>query len=227
VPTLPDPCRWDLPDPAGADPGQDVIAVGADLDVSTVFAAYQRGMFPMHLAEGQLAWWSPDPRGVLPLGRLRVTRSLRKSMRRFTYSVDRCFTEVMRQCADERRESGWISEEFVDTYTQLHRMGWAHSIEVWRGDALVGGLYGLEIGGLFAGESMFHRETDASKAALVVLVDLLRSCGGDRVLDVQWRTDHLASMGAVEIPRPEYLRLLDSALQERPCLGADGGESLG
>jgi len=216
----PGPCLWVLPDPAEAEQGQDVVAVGADLAPSTVFEAYRRGLFPMHLETGDLAWWSPDPRGILPLDGLRITRSLRRSMRRFTYSVDRAFTEVMRECADEGRSSGWITEEFVDAYAELHRMGWAHSVEVWRDDRLVGGLYGIEIGGLFAGESMFHRESDASKAALVTLVDALFACGGDRLLDVQWQTDHLASLGAVEIPRADYLRLLDRALGTSPCLGA-------
>jgi leucyl/phenylalanyl-tRNA--protein transferase len=216
----PGPCLWSLPDPAGAEPGQDVIAIGADLAPSTVFEAYRRGIFPMHLGNGDLAWWSPDPRGILPLDGLKVSRSLRRSMRRFSVSVDRAFVRVMRECANERRESGWITEEFVDTYTELHRLGWAHSVEVWRGDRLVGGLYGVEIGGLFAGESMFHRETDASKAALVALVEALTACGGARLLDVQWRTDHLASLGAVAIPRAEYLSLLDRALGSSPCLGS-------
>ncbi len=196
------------------------MAVGADLDVSTVFAAYCRGLFPMHLSTGELAWWSPDPRGVLPLDGLRVTRSLAKSVRRFDVTIDRAFTDVMRECGDEGRESGWITAEFIDTYTRLHEMGWAHSVEVWRDDVLVGGLYGIEIGGLFAGESMFHRERDASKVALVALVQTLRAGGGPRLLDVQWCTDHLASLGAVEIPRPEYLRRLDEALALPPCLGS-------
>ena len=217
---LPDPCRWDLPDPLDAKPGEDVVAIGADLDVSTVFEAYSRGMFPMHLPTGELAWWWPDPRGVLPIDALRITRSLRQSMKSFTFSVDRDFVGVMRECADERRDSGWITDEFIDTYTALHRMGWAHSVEVWRDDDLVGGLYGIEIGGLFAGESMFHRATDASKAALVVLVDLLRAGGGDRVLDVQWCTEHLASLGAAEIPRTEYLARLSGALPLAACLAA-------
>ncbi len=215
----PGPCTWMLPDPAEAEPGQDIVAIGADLTVPTVFAAYRRGLFPMHLQTGELAWWSPDPRGVLPLDGLRVSRSLRKSMRRFTYSIDRAFARVMRECADEGRESGWITDEFVRTYVELHRMGWAHSVEVWRDEELVGGLYGIEIGGLFAGESMFHRETDASKAGLATLVAALSSCGGARLLDVQWRTDHLASLGAVEIPRREYLSRLRTALDLAPCLG--------
>jgi leucyl/phenylalanyl-tRNA--protein transferase len=220
VAQLPAPSRWDLPDPASAEPGEDVVAVGADLDVSTVFAAYCRGLFPMHLSTGELAWWSPDPRGVLPLDALRVTRSLAKSVRRFDVTIDRAFEQVMRECGDARRESGWITDEFIHTYTGLHAMGWAHSVEVWRDDVLVGGLYGIEIGGLFAGESMFHRERDASKVALVCLVETLRGCGGDRLLDVQWSTEHLATLGAVEIPRDEYLRRLSEALALPPCLGA-------
>jgi leucyl/phenylalanyl-tRNA--protein transferase len=149
-----------------------------------------------------------------------VTRSLAKSVRRFDVTIDSAFTDVMRECGDERRESGWITGEFIDTYTRLHELGWAHSVEVWREGALVGGLYGIEIGGLFAGESMFHRERDASKVALVSLVEMLRGCGGRRLLDVQWSTDHLASLGAVEIPRSEYLRRLDAALALPSCLGS-------
>lgn len=222
MPVPPPPSRWDLPDPRGAEPGADLVAIGADMDVSTVFAAYQRGLFPMHVSERELGWWSPDPRGVLPLDGLRVTRSLAKSMRRFTYSVDRCFPRVMRECGDERRESGWITDEFVESYTRLHELGWAHSVEVWLGDELAGGLYGVEIGGLFAGESMFHRVRDASKAALVFLVERLRSCGDDRLLDVQWQTDHLATLGVIEVPRAEYLSRLSRALDLRPCLASTG-----
>lgn len=222
MPVPPPPSRWDLPDPRGAEPGADLVAIGADLDVSTVFAAYQRGLFPMHVSERELGWWSPDPRGVLPLDGLRVTRSLAKSMRRFTYSVDRCFPRVMRECGDERRESGWITDEFVESYTRLHELGWAHSVEVWLGDELAGGLYGVEIGGLFAGESMFHRVRDASKAALVFLVERLRSCGDDRLLDVQWQTDHLATLGVIEVPRAEYLSRLPRALDLPPCLASTG-----
>lgn len=216
----PPPSAWNLPDPARADPGFDVIAIGADLAPSTVLAAYRGGMFPMHLDTGDLAWWSPDPRGVLPLDEMRVSRSLKASARRFDVTVDRCFTAVMRECADERRDKGWITEEFIDTYTELHRLGWAHSVEAWTPSGrLAGGLYGLEIGGLFAGESMFHRETDASKVALLRLVDLMTAAGGLRMLDVQWRTDHLASLGAIDIPRAEYLAMLPRVLREPSCLG--------
>ncbi len=221
--TDPGPCAWDLPDPRDAEPGQEVLAVGADLEPSTLLSAYARGLFPMHVADGasgrDLGWWSPDPRGILPLDGLRVSRSLRRSLRRFTCTVDTAFREVMRSCAEGRSDGPWITEEFIDQYTRLHGMGWAHSVEVWRGGRLAGGLYGVEIGGLFAGESMFHRETDASKVALVTLVDVLRSVGDsdERLLDVQWRTDHLATLGVVEIARSEYLARLANALPLIPA----------
>lgn len=219
APQSPGPCLWLLPDPASAAPGEDVVGIGADLEVATVWQAYRMGLFPMHLADGPLAWWSPDPRGVLPLDGLRVSRSLRKSGRRFRVTVDRAFEPVMEACADRPDEPGWITPEFIRTYTTLHRLGWAHSVEVWNGDdRLVGGLYGIQIGGLFAGESMFHRERDASKVALVALVTRLRACPGPRLLDVQWRTDHLASLGAVAIPRAEYLARLREAISAPPCL---------
>jgi leucyl/phenylalanyl-tRNA--protein transferase len=128
-------------------------------------------------------------------------------------TVDVAFADVMAGCADERREQGWITPDFVQAYSELHRMGWAHSVEAWdaTGD-LAGGLYGVSIGGLFAGESMFHRATDASKVALVALVGILGEDGQDRLLDVQWRTEHLATLGVIEIPRREYLSRLDAAL---------------
>ena len=223
MPIEPPPSSWLLPDPALGEPGYDVVAVGADLDPSTVLAAYRQGLFPMHLETGELAWWSPDPRGVLPLGGLRVTRSLAASARRFDITIDRAFTDVMRACADARRDHGWITEEFVETYSALHRMGWAHSVEAWTADGdLAGGLYGIEVGGLFAGESMFHRSRDASKVALMGLVAALQSGGGERLLDVQWRTDLLASLGVVEIPRRDYLRRLPAALALPPCLSPTG-----
>ena len=213
MPAAPPPCRWVLPDPAAAEPGQEVLAIGADLEPSTLFAAYSHGLFPMHLESGELAWWSPDPRGVLPLDALRVTRSLRGSCRRYSVTVDTAFADVMAACGDPRRPQGWITSEFVDAYTTLHRMGWAHSVEVWDADgSLVGGLYGVSIGGLFAGESMFHTARDASKVALVALVAILAADGQERLLDVQWVTDHLASLGVIGIPRSEYLSRLEAAL---------------
>jgi leucyl/phenylalanyl-tRNA--protein transferase len=211
---------WVLPDPALGEPGQEVLGVGADLEPGTLLAAYRSGLFPMPLeTDGPLGWWSPDPRGVLPLDGLRVTRSLAKSCCRLTVTVDTAFEDVMRACGDPRRPSGWITEEFIEAYVELHRLGWAHSVETRSaaGD-LVGGLYGVEIGGLFAGESMFSRERDASKVALVALVDVLATAPGlGRLLDVQWMTDHLETLGVLEVDRLDYLDLLATALPLAPA----------
>jgi len=202
--------RWALPDPAVA--GDDLIAVGADLAAGTVLAAYRTGLFPMRVSRGgPLAWWSPNPRGIIPLDGLHVSRSLRRSCGRFTVTVDTVFGDVMRACADPRRPDGWIDESFITAYTELHRLGWAHSIETWRDGELAGGLYGIAIGGLFAGESMFHRTTDASKVALVALVERLRRAGAV-LFDVQWTTRHLSSLGAVDVSRGTYLELLRQAV---------------
>jgi len=204
-----------LPSPADAE--GEVVGIGADLEPGTLLAAYRTGLFPMPLRRGgELAWWSPEPRGVIPLDGLRVSRSLQRSCRRFEIRVDTAFEPVMRACADPHRPAGWIDDRFVAAYTRLHELGWAHSVETWvRGDdgraELAGGLYGIAVGGLFAGESMFHRRTDASKVALVALVERLRT-GGAALLDVQWVTPHLESLGAVEITRAEYLELLRDAV---------------
>ncbi len=223
----PGPSRWHFPPAHEWEPIDDVIALGAELDPPTVLVAYRNGVFPMHIATGELAWWSPDPRGILPLDSLRVTRSLAKSCRRYTVTLDADFRGVMRACGDSARVDGWITEEFIETYGALHDMGWAHSVEVWDANGnLAGGLYGIEVGGLFAGESMFHRERDASKVALVALVDLLRGAGGDRLLDVQWRTEHLASLGVVEIPRANYLARLAEALELPPALTPTGDSEI-
>jgi leucyl/phenylalanyl-tRNA--protein transferase len=223
VPIEPAATPWVLPDlrvPRLDAQLDDMVAVGADLAPGTLLAAYRLGLFPMPGDEpDEVLWFSPVFRGVLPLDGLRVTSSLRKSMKHFEIRVDTAFRAVMEACADPAREGGWINEEFVDAYGELHRLGWAHSVEAWRDGELVGGLYGLEIGGLFAGESMFHHARDASKAALVGLVERLRSAPGPRVLDVQWRTDHLATLGVVEMRRADYLELLDEALPSPPALG--------
>ena len=195
-----------MPDPRQAD--GDLVGIGADLRPGTILAAYRSGLFPMPV-DGRLAWWSPDPRAVLEPERLRVTRSLRRSCRNFDVRVDSAFADVVAACADPGRPGGWISQGIRDAYVELHRLGWAHSVEAWSGSRLAGGLYGVAIGGLFAGESMFHRETDASKVALVGLVSLL---GPDALIDVQWQTDHLASLGVIEISRSDYLERLAAAL---------------
>ncbi len=162
-----------------------------------------------------LGWWSPNPRGILPLDGLRVTRSMRQSAKRFEVAVDTCFTRVIRGCGDPSREDGWISDEIIEAYTRLHELGWAHSVEVFdRSGALAGGLYGLRIDRFFSGESMFHVERDASKVALMALVDLMRSTGLT-LLDVQWCSEHLASLGAIAISRGAYLARLGHAVGTR------------
>lgn len=220
-PVEPPPNVWGMPDPASAD-HSGLVAVGADLEPGTVLAAYRSGLFPMPVRRKVMGWWSPDPRGVLPIDGLRVSRSLRRSCSRYEVRVDTAFDAVIEACADPKRPHGWIDPRIRDAYRTLHRMGWAHSVESWSDDGrLVGGLYGIAIGGLFAGESMFHRATDASKVALVHLIELLRD-GGAELLDVQWKTDHLATLGVIEIPRAEYLQRLAQAI-ERPLPPAFGG----
>lgn len=213
MPIEPPPSPWVLPDPldGGTD---DLVAVGADLEPGTLLAAYRGGMFPMPM-RSRLGWWSPDPRGILPLDGLVVSRSLRASARRYEVTLDRAFPAVIEACADPSRPSGWIDSRIRDAYVELHELGWARSVEVWSEDRLVGGLYGVSIGGLFAGESMFHRARDASKVALVHLVSLLKD-SGTSLLDVQWVTPHLASLGAIEVSRERYLTLLADALR-RPA----------
>jgi leucyl/phenylalanyl-tRNA--protein transferase len=194
----------------------DLIAVSAEFDPDLALAAYAAGVFPMPVRPGLMGWWSPLRRGVLPLDGLRVTRSLRKMLPRYTIRVDTAFDAVLAACADPDRPGGWIDDDIARVYRALHAAGRAHSVEAWAGDDLAGGLYGISLGGLFAGESMFHHPEigrDASKAALVALVDLLTAAGPTgRVLDVQWRTDHLASLGVVEIDRSTYVAGLPAAL---------------
>jgi leucyl/phenylalanyl-tRNA--protein transferase len=219
TPVEPLPSRFDLPDPRTA--RGDVVAVGGDLAPGTVLQAYRKGMFPMYLPDGHLGWWSPIERAIIPLNGLYVSRSLRQSCRRYFVTVDEDFGGVIRGCADPSREGGWITPDFVDAYTELHRLGWAHSIEVWDSEnELVGGLYGVALGGLFAGESMFHVARDASKVALVHLVVVMNTGGGE-LLDVQWKTEHLESLGAVIIGKSRYLERLEVALEKpNPFLGS-------
>jgi leucyl/phenylalanyl-tRNA--protein transferase len=214
VPVEPPPTAWVFPDPR--DDEDDLVGVGADLSPGTLLAAYRRGIFPMpeHGVRPPMHWFSPVHRGIVPLDGLVVSRSLRRSCRDFEIRVDTAFAEVVAGCADPARDAGWITRDIAAAYAELHRLGWAHSVEAWRDGELAGGLYGVGIGGLFAGESMFHTARDASKVALVGLVELMTADGVEgRLLDVQWLTPHLATLGAVEVPRSAYLRLLARALR--------------
>lgn len=209
-----DPAHW----PAG-----DLVAVSEEFDAGIVATGYTEGVFPMPL-EGLMGWFSPQQRGVLPLDGLRVTRSLRKMLPRYRTTVDRAFDRVIERCADPERVGGWIDADIIAAYRELHRAGLAHSVEAWTAEGeLAGGLYGINIGGLFAGESMFHDDRigrDASKVALVRLVRLLGP-GSGRLLDVQWRTPHLASLGVVEVARPDYLARLADAIELEPPAWTD------
>lgn len=216
MPVEPPPTYWDFDDPRLRTHDDDVVGAGADLEPGTLLAAYRSGQFPMP-DDDHLLWFSPLRRGVLPLDGVRVSRSLRRARRDFEIRVDTAFAEVVAGCADPSRSGAWIDDRIAEAYGCLHDLGWAHSVEAWQGDELVGGLYGVAIGGLFAGESMFHRVRDASKVALVGLVELLAADAAElpapRLLDVQWQTPHLASLGVVEVYRAEYLARLERALE--------------
>ncbi|MEX0846520.1 MAG: leucyl/phenylalanyl-tRNA--protein transferase [Ilumatobacteraceae bacterium] len=203
-----------MPDPESAD-RYGLCAVGADLRPGTLLGAYRTGLFPMPVRKRSIGWWSPDPRGVLPVDGLRMSRSLRQSVRKYEVRHDTRFREVMQRCGDPRRPHGWITKDFVDAYDELFTMGWVHSVETYLDGVLVGGLYGVLIGRFFAGESMFSTERDASKVALVGLVDRLRSIDVE-LIDVQWNTEHLTSLGVVDMPRPEYLARLRAAIDRVP-----------
>lgn len=211
------PCEWDLPDLTDEPElweDTDIVGSGASLDVSTVLNAYALGIFPMPV-DSNLCWFSPEYRGVLPLDNFSISRSLKRSLRRYRVSSNRDFGAVIGTCASLERHGAWISEQICELYCELYERGWAHSVEVWDDDdVLVGGLYGLQIGGFFAGESMFHLSKDASKVALVALVELL-CAAGVKLCDTQWQTDHLASLGVIEIPRADYLRRLSDALKSK------------
>jgi leucyl/phenylalanyl-tRNA---protein transferase len=194
-----------------------LVAVGGDLKPGTLLLAYGNGIFPW--TTRPVTWWSPDPRAIIPIGGLHVSRSLKKVLRRGTFTVtfDADFRRVMQECAASRpgREQTWISSAFINGYTRLHRLGYAHSVEIWHAEKLAGGLYGVSLNGLFAGESMFSAEENGSKAALAAIEEKLRGCGY-ALFDVQMMTPHLRSMGAVEIPRAEYLARLREAVAVKP-----------
>lgn len=199
-----DPTEW---------PDDDCVAAGADLSPSTLLAAYRSGAFPMP-HEDELLWWSPMERGVLVPAHLKVSRSLKKSVRRFDITVDKSFEQVIDACADPKRPGAWIDSPIREAYVRMHRLGWAHSVETRDADGtLVGGLYGLSIGALFAGESMFHRATDASKVALVALAETVGESG---LIDTQWSTPHLATLGVEQWSREQYLETIGPLTQDPP-----------
>jgi leucyl/phenylalanyl-tRNA--protein transferase len=191
-----------------------LVGVGGDLGPDTLLEAYRSGVFPWYDEGMPVCWWSPDPRAVIELDGLHVSRRLARTLRsgEFAVTFDREFAAVIRGCADRPDEGTWIVPDMIAAYERLHELGHAHSVEVWQDGALAGGLYGVAVGGLFAGESMFHSRTDASKVALVAAVRRLRE-RGFRLFDVQFVTEHTARMGAVEIPRKEYLTRLRAALR--------------
>lgn len=200
--------------PPDVGPGDGPIGIGGRLDVPTLVRAYSEGVFPWFSQGDPVMWWSPDPRGIFELDRIHVSHRLARTIRsgKFSVTVNRCFFDVVRECGEERDEGTWITDEMLEAYTALHRDGHAHSLEVWHEDKLAGGIYGVTVGGLFAGESMFHRVTDASKVALVKLCERLRE-RGFILFDSQMVTPHTAAMGAIEIPRSEYLRHVREAIE--------------
>lgn len=211
-PKHPGPSSWVLPHPSRADE-DGVVGVGADLAPATLVQAYSSGLFPWPHDDAPLPWFSPDPRAVMTIHDLHVQRSLRRTARRsgWTTTCDAAFDDVMDGCAQRRDEGTWITDAMRGAYRRLHDLGWAHSIEVWDDDDLVGGIYGIQIGATFTGESMFHRRSDASKIALWELLLRLTEAGGT-TLDAQLWTPHLATLGIREIPRDDYLaRLQDGA----------------
>jgi leucyl/phenylalanyl-tRNA--protein transferase len=199
-----------FPDAARAD-SEGLLAVGGDLRSERLLLAYDRGIFPWYSDGLPPMWWSPDPRALFEPERLHVSRSMLRELKkqRFLVSLDRAFGRVLRECGREREGGTWLLPEMIDAYEGLHALGHAHSVEVWAGDALVGGLYGVRRGGLFAAESMFHRATNASKVAVIAAVRTLFAAGIE-LFDVQFLTPHLESLGAFEVSRAEYLTRLDS-----------------
>ena len=189
-----------------------LLAVGGCLSTERLINAYRRGIFPWYNADEPILWWSPDPRLVLFPDKLMVSRSLRKTLRKgvFTVTFDKAFSEVMIACAEPRKDSAgtWISSDIYQAYVELHQQGFAHSVEVWFNDELVGGLYGVALGQVFFGESMFHTKTDASKVAFVSLVEQLQAWHY-QLIDCQIHTNHLASLGAEDIDRRTFVRLLN------------------
>lgn len=215
---LPEGAPLVFPDPQRERGFDGLVAVGGDLCSARLLLAYRKGIFPWYAQGTDILWWSPNPRAIIEMPAIHRSRSLERRLKRgdFTFTMDRAYVEVLAGCAD-RDEGTWILPEMADAYQELYRLGHAHSFEAWQDGRLVGGLYGVHIGGLFAAESMFHRCTDASKAVMVVAVTSLAR-RGIRLFDVQFKTDHLASMGAIEVSRLDYLERLKTATTESVSL---------
>ena len=220
MPKLLEASVWDFPTLEQM-PQDDLVILGADLKPETLIDSYRHGIFPMHIEvanKREIGWWSPQQRGILPLDKINISKSLQKSMKKFRVTFDQAFDQVIDGCGDDKRPQGWINKEIKIAYKKLFELGYVHSVEVWnKKDELVGGLYGVEVNGLFAGESMFHKETDASKTAMVYLVNKLKEAGEERIFDVQWQTPHLKSMGVIKIPRSKYLSLLPEVMKTKPA----------
>lgn len=220
MPTPLEPSVWDFP-LLSQMPKDDLVILGADLKPETLIDSYKHGIFPMHVEIGnkkEIGWWSPQRRGVLPLNKINISKSLTKSMKKFHVTFDQAFDSVIDGCGDDKRPQGWINKEIKIAYKKLFDLGYVHSVEVWnKKEELVGGLYGVEVNGLFAGESMFHKETDASKTAMIYLVKKLKEAGGERIFDVQWQTPHLKSMGVIQISREKYLSILPEVRKTQPA----------
>jgi len=207
------PRPWNLPDETD-DLG--LVGVGGDLSVSMLLRAYSWGIFPWFSEGEPVAWWSPDPRAIFPLDGIHVSTRLARTIRsgKFRITHNKCFTRVIVGCA-QRDEGTWVTTGMMEAYRRLHNLGHAHSLEAWIGDELAGGIYGVSIGGLFAAESMFYKVADASKVALVALGEHLRN-KGYTLLDTQMLTEHTTRMGAITIPRRDYLTRLREAVQVKP-----------
>jgi leucyl/phenylalanyl-tRNA--protein transferase len=205
-----EPPFW-LPPHLGDESG--LIGVGGNLKPATLLMAYRAGVFPWYSEGEPILWFSPEPRGIIPLDQFHIAKRLARTLRQgqFNTTINRCFRDVMTACGENRGDRRWITDEMLEAYCTLYQLGHAHSVEVWQGDSLVGGTYGVAINGLFAAESMFHRITDASKVALVTLAERLQS-RGYQLLDIQMVTPHTATFGAIEIARRDYLSRVQLAL---------------
>jgi leucyl/phenylalanyl-tRNA--protein transferase len=207
--------NWSLIEPELADE-TGLVAIGGDLEPGRLLDAYRRGIFPWYAEGDPILWWSPDPRAIFEFDRFHIPRRLARTLRsgKFLATVNRDFSSVIHGCAESRPEGTWLTAEMIAAYERLHRLGYAHSLEVWHEGLLVGGIYGVALGGFFAGESMFHTLRDASKVALASLVERLQR-RGFVLFDTQMRTDHTTRMGARDIPRSDYLTRLSDALRAR------------